>query len=53
VLRGDGSLDRAKLRRSSSPTTRRAKLNAIVHPLVREHMRAAEQAAIQAAGRDA
>jgi dephospho-CoA kinase len=51
VLREDGSLDRAKLAEIVfADEAARAKLNAIVHPLVREHMRAAEQAAVQAAG---
>lgn len=54
VLQDDGSLDRAKVAEIVfADKTARAKLNAIVHPLVHEHMRAAEQAAIQAAGDDA
>ena len=51
VLREDGSLDRAKLAEIVfADETARGKLNAIVHPLVHDHMRAAEQAAVQAAG---
>jgi dephospho-CoA kinase len=51
VLREDGSLDRAKLAQIVfADETARGKLNAIVHPLVHDHMRAAEQAAAQAAG---
>jgi len=54
VLQEDGSLDRAKLAGIVfADETARAKLNAIVHPLVREHMRAAEQVAIMAVGDDA
>ena len=51
VLREDGSLDRAKLAQIVfADEAARGKLNAIVHPLVHEHMRAAEQAAAAAAG---
>ena len=51
VLREDGSLDRAGLAEIVfADEAARAKLNAIVHPLVHEHMRAAERAAVQAAG---
>lgn len=51
VLRADGSLDRAKLAGIVfADEAARAQLNAIVHPLVHEHMRAAEQAAVRAAG---
>lgn len=54
VLREDGSLDRAKLAAVVfADEAARGKLNAIVHPLVHEHMRAAEQAAIQVRGGDA
>ncbi len=50
VLREDGSLDRERLGAIVfSDTAMRAKLNAIVHPLVAEWMGAAEHAAIQAA----
>jgi dephospho-CoA kinase len=51
VLRDDGSLDRAKLAEVVfADDAARGKLNAIVHPLVHAHMRAAEQAAVQASG---
>jgi dephospho-CoA kinase len=54
VLREDGSLDRGKLARVVfADEAARGRLNAIVHPLVHEHMRAAEQAAVQACGEDA
>jgi dephospho-CoA kinase len=51
VLSPDGSLDRARLGEIvfGDPELR-AKLNAIVHPLVREWMGAAERTAVQAAG---
>jgi len=51
VLSPDGSLDRARLGEIifQAPELR-AKLNAIVHPLVREWMAAAERTAVQAAG---
>ena len=56
VLRPDGSLDRALLGEIVfSDAALRGKLNAIVHPLVREWMTAAERAAAEAAaatGRD-
>jgi dephospho-CoA kinase len=53
VLRPDGSLDRAKLAGIVfADDAARARLNAIVHPLVHERMRAAEQAAVQAGGDD-
>ena len=53
VLRLDGALDRAKLAEIVfADDAARKKLNAIVHPLVHEHMRAAEQAAVQAGGDD-
>jgi dephospho-CoA kinase len=52
VLREDGSLDRAKLAEIVfADDAARGKLNAIVHPLVHDYMRAAEEAAaVQAAG---
>jgi dephospho-CoA kinase len=51
VLRTDGALDRAKLAEIVfADEGARGRLNAIVHPLVHEHMRAAEAAAIQAGG---
>jgi dephospho-CoA kinase len=54
VLREDGSLDRAKLAEIVfADEAARGQLNAIVHPLVHEHMRAAEQAALEARGDDA
>ncbi len=51
VLRPDGSLNRERLGETvfGDPGLR-AKLNEIVHPLVREWMGAAERAAVQAAG---
>jgi len=51
VLRPDGSLNRERLSEIvfGDPGLR-AKLNEIVHPLVREWMRAAERAAVHAAG---
>ena len=54
VLREDGSLDRAKLAEIVfADEAARGRLNAIVHPLVHEHMRAAEQAALEVRGDDA
>jgi dephospho-CoA kinase len=54
VLREDGSLDRAKLAEIVfADEAARGQLNAIVHPLVHEHMRAAEQAALEVRGDDA
>ena len=51
VLREDGSLDRAKLAEIVfTDDAARGRLNAIVHPLVHAHMRAAEEAAVQASG---
>lgn len=51
VLRADGSLDRAKLAEIVfADEAARGRLNGIIHPLVHERMRAAEAAAIQAAG---
>jgi dephospho-CoA kinase len=53
VLRPDGALDRARLAEIVfADDAARGKLNAIVHPLVHEHMRAAEQAAVQAGGEE-
>ena len=50
VLRPDGSLDRERLGAIVfSDPAMRAKLNAVVHPLVGEWMGAAERAAVQAA----
>ncbi len=51
VLRPDGSLNRERLGEIvfGDPALR-ARLNEIVHPLVREWMAAAEQAAVRAAG---
>jgi dephospho-CoA kinase len=51
VLRADGSLDRPKLGEIVfGDDSARARLNQIVHPLVRERMRAAEAAARAARG---
>ncbi|WP_300603045.1 dephospho-CoA kinase [Trebonia sp.] len=51
VLRPDGSLDRARLAAIVfADGAARARLNAIVHPLVHERMRAAEAAAVRAGG---
>jgi dephospho-CoA kinase len=53
VLSEDGALDRAKLAGIVfGDQAALAKLNAIVHPLVHQHMRAAEEAAIAAGGDD-
>lgn len=53
VLRADGSLDRAGLAGIVfSDDAAREKLNDITHPLIHEHMRAAEEAAVAAAGPD-
>ena len=53
VLRGDGSLDRAKLAGIVfSDEAAREKLNAITHPLIHRHIQAAEEAAVQAGGPD-
>jgi dephospho-CoA kinase len=50
VLRPDGSLDRDRLGRIVfGDAELRARLNAIVHPLVRDWMQEAERAAVQAA----
>lgn len=49
LLGEDGSLDRAKLAAIVfSDDAARARLNSIVHPLVHERMRAAEEAAVRA-----
>jgi dephospho-CoA kinase len=54
VLGPDGTLDRERLGAIVfRDTGLRAKLNAIIHPLVGDWMRAAERAAIDAAGGDA
>ena len=54
VLREDGSLDRAKLAEIVfANDAARGKLNAIIHPLVHDYMRAGEQAAVAAAGNGA
>ncbi len=51
VLRADGTLDRAKLAEIVfADEEARGRLNAIVHPLVHEHMRVAEAAAVQTGG---
>jgi dephospho-CoA kinase len=51
VLGEDGSLDRVKLAGIVfGDDAARTRLNAIVHPLVQEHMRAAEEAATTAGG---
>jgi dephospho-CoA kinase len=54
VLRPDGSLDRERLGQLvfADPDLR-AKLNAIVHPLVHERMRQVEQEGVRSAGPDA
>jgi dephospho-CoA kinase len=53
VLRGDGSLDRAKLAGIVfSDDSAREKLNAITHPLIHQHIVAAEEAAIAEGGPD-
>jgi dephospho-CoA kinase len=54
VLRADGALDRAKLAEIVfADTDARGRLNAIVHPLVHEHMRATEEAAVRSGGDEA
>lgn len=51
VLRPDGALDRAKAAGIVfSDDSAREKLNKITHPLIQEHMRAAENAAVAARG---
>jgi dephospho-CoA kinase len=53
VLAADGSLDRAKLAAIVfADQAALGRLNAIVHPLVHEYMRAAEEAAVLAHGDD-
>ena len=53
VLRPDGSLDRDRLGAIVfADSGQREKLNAIVHPLVRQWMLAAERTAVEAAQRD-
>jgi dephospho-CoA kinase len=53
VLAADGSLDRAKLARVVfADEAALSRLNAITHPLIHEHIRAAEEAAIAAGGDD-
>lgn len=54
VLRPDGALDRARLAQIVfGDEGALAKLNAIVHPLVREWMQAAEVAAVDSGGQNA
>jgi dephospho-CoA kinase len=54
VLLADGALDRAKLGEIVfGDDEARGRLNAILHPLVRDWMQAAEEAAVRAAGDDA
>jgi dephospho-CoA kinase len=53
VLAADGSLDRAKLAAIVfADEAALGRLNAITHPLIHEHIRAAEEAAIAADGDD-
>jgi dephospho-CoA kinase len=53
VLAPDGSLDRPKLAAIVfTDESALAKLNAITHPLIHDHIQAAEEAAIQAGGED-
>jgi len=53
VLRPDGSLDRARLAGIVfADDTARDKLNSITHPLIHEHLMAAEAAALKAGGPD-
>jgi len=53
VLRADGALDRAKLGEIAfGDGEARDRLNAIVHPLVHEWMRAEEKVVIRSAGND-
>jgi dephospho-CoA kinase len=53
VIAPDGSLDRPKLAEIVfGDESALAKLNAITHPLIRDHIKAAEEAAIQAGGAD-
>src|SRR5215475_4072819 len=53
VLQADGSLDRARLAGIvfSDPAALQ-KLNAITHPLIHQHIVAAEEAAVAAGGQD-
>jgi len=54
VLREDGSLDRAKLAGIVfTDDAAREKLNAITHPLIHQHIVAAEEAAVRDGGADA
>jgi dephospho-CoA kinase len=51
VLTADGSLDRARLAAIVfTDEAARAKLNAITHPLIHDHIQAAEEAAIEQGG---
>src|ERR1700744_2628216 len=51
VLQADGSLDRAKMAGDLfSDAAALAKLNAITHPLIHQHILAAEEAAVTAGG---
>jgi dephospho-CoA kinase len=53
VLAADGSLDRARLAGIVfADSAALGRLNAITHPLIHEHIRAAEEAAIAAGGDD-
>jgi len=53
VLRDDGSLDRAKLAAIVfADKTALATLNSITHPLIHQHITAAEEAAVAAGGPD-
>jgi dephospho-CoA kinase len=53
VVRADGSLDRAGLAKVVfADEDARATLNAITHPLIHEHIKAAEEAALAAGGPD-
>jgi dephospho-CoA kinase len=53
VIAPDGSLDRPRLAEIVfADESALAKLNAITHPLIRDHIKAAEEAAIQAGGPD-
>ena len=53
VLRPDGSLDRAKLAGIVfSDESALGQLNAITHPLIHQHIQAAEEAAVAAGGPD-
>jgi dephospho-CoA kinase len=53
VLAADGSLDRAKLAAIVfSDEAAREKLNAITHPLIHQHIQAAEKAAVESGGPD-